>query len=149
MNKKILDINDIVKILPHRYPFLLVDYVTEIEVGNKISGTKNVTINEPYFTGHFPNIPVMPGVLIIEAMAQLSAILVLKSTTDISLNREMFLMSVENAKFRKLVLPGDVLKIHSSIKQNRGSVCKFEACVQVNESVIAESNFTAMLRDRK
>jgi 3-hydroxyacyl-[acyl-carrier-protein] dehydratase len=142
-----MDINQIMSIIPHRYPFLLIDRIKEIILGEFIIGIKNVTFNEPQFTGHFPSRPIMPGVLIIEAMAQLSAVLVAKSmeTTE---DKEVFFMSIEESKFRKIVAPGDCLVMYSSIVQNRGSVWKFKARSEVDGKIASEAVFTAMVRDK-
>jgi 3-hydroxyacyl-[acyl-carrier-protein] dehydratase len=144
----IININEIINLIPHRYPFLLLDKVTKLELGKSIVGLKNVTYNEPQFTGHFPNIPIMPGVLIIEAMAQLSAVLIAKTLNINSENKMVYFMSIENAKFRKVVTPGDSIVMECSISQNRGSVWKFYGKSMVENEVVAEANFTAMIRDR-
>lgn len=143
-----INIIEIMEMLPHRYPFLLIDRVEELTLNESIVGIKNVTFNEPQFTGHFPNNPVMPGVLIIEAMAQLSAILVAKSlnTTE---NKDVLFMSIEETKFRKIVQPGDTLYIYAKIEQNRGSVWKFSSYGKVDGEIVAESKFTAMVKNRK
>lgn len=147
MKQEKIDINEIMSIIPHRYPFLLIDRVVEIELKKSIIGIKNVTANEPQFTGHFPTRPVMPGVLIIEAMAQLSAVLVAKSmeSTD---DKEVFFMSIDESKFRKVVEPGDTLKMFAEIIQNRGPVWKFKARAEVDGKVAAEGVFTAMVKDK-
>ena len=147
MTQEKIDINEIMSIIPHRYPFLLIDRVVEIELKKSIIGIKNVTANEPQFTGHFPTRPVMPGVLIIEAMAQLSAVLVAKSieSTD---DKEVFFMSIDESKFRKVVEPGDTLKMFAEIIQNRGPVWKFKARAEVDGKVAAEGVFTAMVKDK-
>ena len=142
-----INITEIMKMIPHRYPFLLVDKVLEIDPNKSITGIKNVTINEPQFIGHFPNKPVMPGVLIVEAMAQLGAILVAKSLGSTK-NKEVFLMAIENSKFRKVVQPGDTMYIYATIDQQRGNVWKFSSKVKIEEEIAAESKFTAMLRNR-
>ena len=142
-----IDILEIMTMLPHRYPFLLVDRVLEYELNKSILGIKNVTFNEPHFTGHFPNKPIMPGVLIIEAMAQLSAILVAKSMSSHK-EKDVFFMSIEGAKFRKSVQPGDTMYIYAELKQNRSSVWKFFANAAVDKEIVAESTFTAMVKDR-
>ncbi|NDB83597.1 MAG: 3-hydroxyacyl-[acyl-carrier-protein] dehydratase FabZ [Alphaproteobacteria bacterium] len=142
-----MNIQEIMKLIPHRYPFLLVDKVISISNNSLITGIKNVTINEPYFVGHFPDNPVMPGVLIIEAMAQVSGLLVahiLQLSTE--QNRQVILMSINNAKFRKIVKPGDVLELNSSITQNRGNVWKFSANAKVEGSIVAECELMAMIR---
>lgn len=147
MTQGIMDINEIMSIIPHRYPFLLIDRVTEIKIKDSIVGIKNVTFNEPYFSGHFPGRPVMPGVLIIEAMAQLSAVLVAKSMESTK-DKEVFFMSIDESKFRKVVEPGDVLVIYACILQSRGTVWKFKARAEVEGKVVSEAMFTAMVKDK-
>ena len=142
-----INITEIMELIPHRYPFLLVDRVIEFEIGKSIHAVKNITLNEPQFTGHFPNKPVMPGVLIVEAMAQASAILVSKSM-DSREGKDVFFMSIEKAKFRKIVEPGDVMHIYAKIEQNRGQVWKFSSYVEVDGALVAESDFTAMVKNR-
>lgn len=141
----IIDINEIMKLIPHRYPFLLVDRILEYKPKESIIGIKNITMNEPQFQGHFPSRPIMPGVLIIEALAQLSAVLVAKSleTTE---DKEVFFMSVEDTKFRKIITPGDSLIMQANIMQNRGPVWKFSASAKVDNEIAAESVFTAMVK---
>ncbi len=145
--KLVMDINEIASIIPHRYPMLLVDRIIDFHQNERISGIKNVTMNEPQFTGHFPDRPVMPGVLIIEAMAQLSAVLVAKSMQGTQ-DKEVFFMSIEEAKFRKIVEPGDCMIMHSNIIQNRGNVWKFKAFSEVDGKVAAEATFTAMVKEK-
>jgi 3-hydroxyacyl-[acyl-carrier-protein] dehydratase len=147
MKQERIDINEIMSIIPHRYPFLLVDRVTDIKHKESIIGIKNVTANEPQFTGHFPSRPVMPGVLIIEAMAQLSAVLVAKSMESTA-DKEVFFMSIDESKFRKVVEPGDTLIMYANIIQNRGPVWKFKARAEVDGKVAAEAVFTAMVKDK-
>ncbi|WP_375327008.1 3-hydroxyacyl-ACP dehydratase FabZ [Candidatus Tisiphia endosymbiont of Nemotelus uliginosus] len=142
-----INIVEIMEMLPHRYPFLLIDRVEELNLNESIVGIKNITFNEPQFTGHFPNKPVMPGVLIVEAMAQLSAILIAKSM-DSTKNKDVFFMSIEDTKFRKIVEPGDTMYIYAKIEQSRGFVWKFSSYVKVNEQIVAEGKFTAMVKDR-
>ena len=142
-----IDINEIMSIIPHRYPFLLVDRVTSITLNESIVGIKNVTINEPQFTGHFPDRPVRPGVLIIEAMAQLAAVLVAKSMKSTK-DKEVFFMSIEETKFRKIVEPGDTIVMYASIIQNRGPVWKFKARSEVDGNIAAETLFTAMVKEK-
>ncbi|WP_168464379.1 3-hydroxyacyl-ACP dehydratase FabZ [Wolbachia endosymbiont of Ctenocephalides felis wCfeT] len=140
-------INDIIKILPHSYPFLLVDRVIEYDPGKSIKAIKNVTFNEPFFSGHFPGHPIMPGVLIIESLAQASAICVLgQESQDAMKDRVVYFMSIENAKFRKPVIPGDTLVLQSNIKNARLSACKFECIAYVNEEKVAEATILAMLQ---
>ena len=147
MTQERIDINEIMSIIPHRYPFLLIDRVTEIKHKESNVGIKNVTANEPQFTGHFPTRPVMPGVLIIEAMAQLSAVLVAKSM-ETTKDKEVFLMSIDEFKFRKIVEPGDTLTMYVSIIQTRGPVWKFKARAEVDGKIAAEGIFTAMVKDK-
>jgi 3-hydroxyacyl-[acyl-carrier-protein] dehydratase len=148
MTKKVMDLKEIMSIIPHRYPFLLVDRITDIKLNESIEGIKNVTFNEPYFPGHFPGRPVMPGVLMIEAMAQISAVLVAKSM-DTTEDKEVFFMSIDESKFRKIVEPGDVLVLHATILQSRGSVWKFKARAEVDGKVVSEATFTAMVKNKE
>jgi 3-hydroxyacyl-[acyl-carrier-protein] dehydratase len=136
-------IEKIKKLLPHRYPMLLVDRVESIEKGKKIIAIKNVTINEEFFNGHFPSKPVMPGVLIVEAMAQVSGILALDTMEDVSENSLVYFLSIENAKFRKPVEPGDTIEIHSTILTNKSSICKFECEAFVKGKKVAEATICA------
>ena len=142
-----IDITEIMNLIPHRYPFLLVDRVLEIDLNKSILGIKNVTVNEPQFIGHFPARPVMPGVLMVEAMAQLAAILVAKSLGSTK-NKEVFLMTIENSKFRRIVQPGDTMHIHTVIDQQRANVWKFSSTVKIEGEITAESKFTAMIKDK-
>ncbi|MDX1917502.1 MAG: 3-hydroxyacyl-ACP dehydratase FabZ [Rickettsiaceae bacterium] len=144
-----IDISRIMELIPHRYPFLLVDRVVEIQQGSSITAIKNVTINEPFFAGHFPGNPIMPGVLIIEALAQASGILVANFLCNNSAGKEVILMSIDNAKFRKIVQPGDTIKLICNITQNRANVWKFASIAQVDGLVAAECNIMAMIRDKE
>ncbi len=137
-----LNNNEIRKLLPHRYPFLLVDRILDIDPKVKATGLKNVTFNEPFFQGHFPDNPIMPGVLIVEAMAQVSGILAFKSGAE---GNAVYFMSIEKAKFRKPVVPGDQLRLEVSILQQRNKVWKFSGQAFVNDKVVAEAEFTAMV----
>lgn len=139
------DILEIKRMIPHRYPFLLVDKVRDIELSKSAVGIKNVTINEPFFEGHFPARPVMPGVLIIEALAQTAAILVIKTIDAIDNDLLVYFMSIEGAKFRKPVGPGDVLELHVEVLRGRGKVWKFKGEGRVDGAVVAEAEFTAMM----
>ncbi|HAG50871.1 MAG: 3-hydroxyacyl-[acyl-carrier-protein] dehydratase FabZ [Deltaproteobacteria bacterium GWC2_42_51] len=141
-----IDINEILKILPHRYPFLLVDKVVEFEAGKKAKGIKNVTINEPFFQGHFPNHPIMPGVLIIEAMAQVGGILAFKSANVA--NKAVYFMGIDKARFRKPVLPGDKLELVLEVTKNRGSIWAFKGEAYVDGSLVAEAGLMATIVDR-
>ncbi len=132
-----LDINQILEYLPHRYPFLLVDRVTMIEDGKRIEGIKNVTINEPFFQGHFPGVPIMPGVLQLEALAQLSGILLLKDPKD--RGSLAFFMAVDNARFRKPVLPGDQLRLIGEVLKMKKKVLKVKGTAMVDGKVVCEA----------
>ena len=143
----VIGIEEIMKVLPHRYPFLLVDRVLEIEERKRIVGIKNVTINEPFFQGHFPGHPIMPGVLIIEAMAQVGGIL-LMGTVDGADSKVVYFMSLDNVKFRRPVKPGDQLRFELDIVQIRGMVCKMRGVARVDGEVVAEADMAAMVRDR-
>lgn len=136
-------IERIKQLLPHRYPMLLVDRVESIEKAKKIVAIKNVTINEEFFNGHFPSKPVMPGVLIIEAMAQVSGILALDSVDHVGESSLVYFLSIDNAKFRKPVEPGDTLEIHSTILTNKASICKFECEALVRGKKVAEATICA------
>lgn len=138
------DLDLIMRIIPHRYPFLLVDKVRDIVVGESCVGIKNVTYNEPQFTGHFPGMPIMPGVMIVEAMAQTSGILVGLTMDLVDKNAKVFFMGVENAKFRRKVVPGDVLELHVRALRGGGRVWKFEGRAMVGAELAAEATFTAM-----
>ncbi len=142
-----MDIKDIQKLLPHRYPFLLVDRIIELVPATKAVGIKNVTINEEFFRGHFPDQPIMPGVLIIEALAQVAGILAFK--TGGAAGKAVYFMSIERAKFRKPVVPGDQLRLDVSILQHRGNVWKFSGNALVEDKIAAEAEFTAMVADRE
>ena len=139
------NLEEIKRLIPHRYPFLLIDKVENIKIGKSALGIKNVTVNEPYFQGHFPSKPIMPGVLIIEAMAQTAAILVSKTIKIVDHDFLVYFMTINNAKFRKLVQPGDVLKLKVLVERNRGNTWKFSGNAFVEENLVTEANFTAMM----
>jgi 3-hydroxyacyl-[acyl-carrier-protein] dehydratase len=141
-----LNIMEIQNILPHRYPFLLVDRVTEIVPDKKAVGFKNVTFNEPFFQGHFPDNPIMPGVLVVEAMAQVSGILAMHNGAQ---GNTVYFMSIEKAKFRKPVVPGDQLRFEVDVLQKRKNVWKFAAQTLVDSKVVAEAEFTAMVTEKE
>ena len=143
-----INIEEIMAKIPHRYPFLLIDRVIDIVPDQSATGIKNVTINEPHFTGHFPNKPVMPGVLIIEAMAQTSAVLVCETLKGQADNKLVYFMSIEEAKFRKIVSPGDQLFLHVTKLRSRANVWKFTTEAKVNGAVVAEAIFSAMIADK-
>jgi 3-hydroxyacyl-[acyl-carrier-protein] dehydratase len=146
---QIINIEKILKSLPHRYPFLLVDKVLEIETNKKIIAQKNVTFNEPHFLGHFPDHPIMPGVLIIEALAQAGALMVTCNEDFKAEEKLVYFMSIDNAKFRKPVIPGDVLELHVEVIQNRGNVWKLSAIAKVEGSKVAEAQLCAMIVDKE
>jgi 3-hydroxyacyl-[acyl-carrier-protein] dehydratase len=143
--KDIIDVQQIQGLIPHRYPFLLVDRIVEMVEGERAVGLKNVTINEPQFQGHFPQYPIMPGVLIVEAMAQTSGALVVKTLGEKAEGKIVFFMSIDEAKFRKPVVPGDALYIHVDIIKGRGAIWKFKGVAKVDDNVHAEAIFTAMI----
>jgi 3-hydroxyacyl-[acyl-carrier-protein] dehydratase len=143
-----LDIGRIMHAIPHRYPFLLIDRVVDLVPNVSAVGIKNVSINENFFAGHFPNHPVMPGVLVIEAMAQTAAVLVVETLGPDSAGKLVYFMSIEGAKFRRPVVPGDQLRIHVSKGRNRGNVWKFNAVARVDGLSVAEATYAAMIRDR-
>jgi len=146
--KSILDISEIKKIIPHRYPFLLLDRILELNLNKNIVALKNVTINEDFFNGHFPQKPVMPGVLIIEAMAQAAAVFASKSVNDENTNDEnqiIYFMSIEKAHFRKPVVPGDSLHIYVQQVQARRNVWKMSGEAKVDNVKVADAIFSAML----
>lgn len=143
----LIDINRIMKMIPHRYPILLVDRILEFTPGESAVGLKNVTMNEPHFQGHFPTFPVMPGVLIVEAMAQTSAILVVQTLGAETEGKLVYFMSIDSAKFRKPVVPGDSLHIRVTKIQNRKTVWKFKGEATVDGVLCAEAEFSAMIVD--
>ncbi len=145
--KSMYTIEDIMKVLPHRYPFLLVDRILEIEEKKRIVGLKNVTINEPFFQGHFPGHPIMPGVLIIEAMAQVGGMLLLGSVPDPD-TKVVYFMSLDNVKFRRPVKPGDQLRFELDVVQLRGTVVKMRGVGKVDGEVVVEADMAATIRDR-
>ena len=139
-----IEIGEIMDMIPHRYPFLLVDQVTDVVRGATAIGIKNVTINEPFFQGHFPDHPIMPGVLIIEAMAQTSAILVIE-TTGKRAGGIVYFMTIEQARFRRPVGPGDRLELHVEKFRSRGNVWKFRGEAKVDGKLMAEATYSAMI----
>ena len=143
----VYSIEEIMQVLPHRYPFLLVDRIVELEPLKRVVGIKNVTINEPFFQGHFPGHPIMPGVLIVEAMAQTGGMLLLGSVTDAG-EKVVYFMSLDNVKFRQPVKPGDQLRFELDVLQIRGKVCKMHGVAKVDGKVVCEAEMSAMVRDR-
>ncbi|MEM7428825.1 MAG: 3-hydroxyacyl-ACP dehydratase FabZ [Pseudomonadota bacterium] len=143
-----LDITRIMEMIPHRYPFLLVDRILEINRGESAVGLKNVTMNEPHFMGHFPGLPVMPGVLIVEAMAQTAAIVAVDALGDEVEGKVVYFMTIEDARFRRPVTPGDALHIHVEKTQSRGTVWKFRGEARVEGKLCAEAKFGAMIADK-
>jgi 3-hydroxyacyl-[acyl-carrier-protein] dehydratase len=143
-----IDVQRIMQMIPHRYPFLMIDRVIEAVPNVGAIGIKNVSMGEPFFQGHFPTQPVMPGVLIIEAMAQTAAVLVVHTLGPESEGKLVYFMSVDNARFRKPVVPGDQLFIHVKKERNRGNVWKFTGEAKVNGSLCAEATYAAMILDR-
>ena len=142
-----IDIQRIMELIPHRYPFLMIDRVIDIVKDESAVGIKNVTINEFFFQGHFPRRPVMPGVLIIEAMAQTAAVLVVETLEGAAAGKLVYFMTIEDGRFRKPVVPGDTLHIHVSKVRNRGNVWKFLGQAKVDGVLMAEARFSAMIMD--
>jgi 3-hydroxyacyl-[acyl-carrier-protein] dehydratase len=146
--KQVVDIAGIMQAIPHRYPFLLIDRVVDLIKNVSAIGIKNVSINEAFFQGHFPHHPVMPGVLIIESMAQTAAVLVVETLGPDARGKVVYFMSVEGAKFRRPVVPGDQVHVHVIKQRNRGNVWKFHAIARVDGASVAEATFAAMIMDR-
>ncbi len=142
------DILRILDMIPHRYPLLMVDRVIDMVPDTSATGIKNVTINEPHFAGHFPGQPVMPGVMIIESMAQTAAVLVVHTLGDRSEGKFVYFMTIDRARFRRPVVPGDTMHVKVRKIRNRGNVWKFHADVLVEEHLAAEADFAAMIVDR-
>jgi 3-hydroxyacyl-[acyl-carrier-protein] dehydratase len=145
---ELIDIHRIMHDIPHRYPFLMLDRVVDVVLNRSAVGVKNVSINESFFAGHFPNHPVMPGVLIIESMAQTAAVLVVETLGPDAAGKVVYFMSIEGAKFRRPVVPGDQLRIHITKERNRGNVWKFHAIARVDGVSVAEATYAAMIMDR-
>ncbi len=139
-----IDINEIMQLMPHAYPFLLVDRILEYEPAKRIVGLKNVTFNEPFFTGHFPQKPIMPGVLIVEAMAQTGGMLAFKSFPE--KRGSVFFTGIDNTRFRKPVIPGDQLKLVVEVLKHRREIWLFEGKAFVDDEVVAEAKIMAMLK---
>ena len=142
-----IGVQRIMEMIPHRHPFLMIDRVVDVVANERATGIKNVSINEHYFQGHFPTRPVMPGVLIIEAMAQTAAVLVVHTLGAESEGKLVYFMSVDNARFRRPVFPGDCLNVRVTKQRNRGNVWKFEGRAEVRGQLMAEAVFAAMIMD--
>jgi 3-hydroxyacyl-[acyl-carrier-protein] dehydratase len=143
----IIDLHNIQRMIPHRYPMLMIERVIDVVPGVRAIGIKNVSINEWFFQGHFPAEPLMPGVLIIEAMAQTAAVLVVATLGPEKEGRLVYFMSVDSARFRKPVVPGDTLHLLVEKQRQRGSVWRFSGCAKVDNVMVAEATYTAMIRD--
>ena len=143
-----IDINRIMQMIPHRYPLLLIDRILTLEPGKSAHAIKNVTMNEPHFTGHFPGFPVMPGVLIVEAMAQTAACVAVEALGAETEGKTVLFMTIDSAKFRIPVTPGDQLNIHVEAIMSRGAVWKFSGRAEVNGKTAAEAKFGAMISDK-
>ena len=143
----VIEIGRIMEMIPHRYPFLMIDRIIETVPDSNATAVKNVTIDEPFFQGHFPNHPVMPGVLIIESMAQTAAVLVVHTLGEKSEGKLVYFTSIETARFRKPVTPGDSLRIHVQKERNRGGLWKFSGKAMVDGNIVAEATFSAMILD--
>ena len=144
----VVDIARIMHAIPHRYPFLLIDRVVDVVPNVSAIGSKNVSVNESFFAGHFPNHPVMPGVLLIESMAQTAAVLVVETLGPEAAGKVVYFMSIEGAKFRRPVVPGDQVRVHVTKERNRGNVWKFHAVARVDGASVAEATYAAMIMDR-
>jgi len=142
-----IDVQRVMQMIPHRHPFLMIDKVVDVVPNARATGIKNVSINEHFFQGHFPTRPVMPGVLIIEAMAQTAAVLVVHTLGPEAEGKLVYFMSVDNARFRRPVFPGDVLHVRVNKQRNRGNVWKFEGRAEVRGQLAAEAVFAAMILD--
>ncbi|PKU25787.1 3-hydroxyacyl-ACP dehydratase FabZ [Telmatospirillum siberiense] len=144
---KEIDINRVMQMIPHRYPFLMVDKVINVIPDHSATGIKNVTASEPHFQGHFPQRPIMPGVLIIESMAQTAAVLVVETLGPRAEGKLVYFMSVDNARFRKPVVPGDTLYVHVEKERSRGNVWRFRGEARVDGNLMAEATYAAMIMD--
>jgi beta-hydroxyacyl-ACP dehydratase FabZ len=141
-------LKEIQEVLPHRYPFLLVDRILEMELGKRVVGVKNVTINEPFFTGHFPGHPIMPGVLLLEAMAQVGGFLLMRSLDARAERKVMYFTGIDRARFRKPVVPGDQVRFEVDLLQLRRQVCRMKGEATVEGKVVVEAEMSAIVVDR-
>jgi beta-hydroxyacyl-ACP dehydratase FabZ len=145
----VLTINEVLNFLPHRYPFLMIDRILEFEADKRIVGLKNVTINEPFFQGHFPGHPIMPGVLVLEAMAQTGGVMALMSLpAEEAKKKVIYFMSIDKAKFRKPVTPGDQVRFELTVLKSRATIKSFKAAATVDGAVVAEAEMMAMIVDK-
>lgn len=142
----IAEIGEVMATIPHRYPFLMIDRVTEIRLGESAVGIKNVSINERHFQGHFPSKPVMPGVLLVEAMAQTAAVLVVKTMGDHVRGKLVYFMTIDNARFRRPVVPGDQVRVEVAVRRHRGAVWRFRGEAKVDGILVAEAEYSAMIQ---
>ena len=147
LKKDKYNIQDIIKILPHRYPFILIDRIDEVKPGEFVNAIKNVTINEPYFQGHFPGQPVMPGVLSLESIAQTTAFLMLYELDD-PLKKNMFISGVDGVRFRRVIVPGDQLDINIQLKSKKLTLYKFEGTIKIDNQLAVQAIITSNLVDR-
>jgi beta-hydroxyacyl-ACP dehydratase FabZ len=143
-----LGVSEIQELLPHRYPFLLVDRITELEVGRRVVGLKNVTANEPFFLGHFPDRPIMPGVLIVEAMAQVGGLLMMRTLEVKADQKVIYFVGIDKARFRKPVVPGDQVRLTLEIRQLRSRNCRMWGEATVDGKVVAEAELSCVVVDR-
>ena len=148
MGEPVMNVQQIQKVLPHRPPFLLVDRIVELVPNQRVVGVKNVTMNEPFFVGHFPGFPVMPGVLILEALAQAAAIMAMSAVPEEQrAGKVTYFMAIDGARFRKPVVPGDRLELHCEMLKNKGTIIKVRGEAKVDGQVVAEGEFMAMMAD--
>jgi 3-hydroxyacyl-[acyl-carrier-protein] dehydratase len=144
-----IEIREILTLLPHAYPFLLVDRIIDLELGKRIVGIKNVTYNEPFFVGHFPGRPIMPGVLIVEALAQTAGILAFKSVPEEDSKKPVYFLGIDNVRFRKPVTPGDQLRLELEVTRHRQAIWGFKGKAYVEDKLVAEADLLAMLGEEK
>ena len=142
----IAEIGEVMATIPHRYPFLMIDRVIEIRLGESAVGIKNVSINERHFQGHFPSKAVMPGVLLVEAMAQTAAVLVVKTMGEHVRGKLVYFMTIDNARFRRPVVPGDQVRVEVAVRRHRGAVWRFRGEAKVDGILVAEAEYSAMIQ---